>query len=88
MFSFNYQGSNYWIDAVRQCRCHPRTIIKGRLLNRSMKTANVVPRIAVLSQLPHILLFAKHDIAINEEIVFDYGVQRDRLSELQGWMLS
>ncbi|KAH3793940.1 hypothetical protein DPMN_147468 [Dreissena polymorpha] len=88
MFSFNYQGRNYWIDAVRQCRCHPKTRIKGRLLNHSMKTANVVPRIVLLNQLPHILFFAKQDIAISEEILFDYGVQRDRLSELQDWMLS
>lgn len=62
------------------CECHPSQDTVGRRMNHSRKNPNVKP-VHCKMKFPDgerdIILFqATKDIAINTELVFDYGVKR------------
>ena len=60
----------YSVDATEE------TGLYGRLLNHSKKKANIVPRVILIDELPVVIMVAKRDICVGEELVYDYG---DRL---------
>ena len=50
---------------------------KGRLLNHSRTAANVVTKLVEVDEQPYLCLVAARDIAIGEQLEYDYG-ERDR----------
>lgn len=72
MYYFKHNNQQYCIDA---------TIYTGnfrRLLNHSRK-CNLVTKVVVIKQRPHLVMFAKVDIETGEELTHDYG-DRTKLS--------
>ncbi|RVE63434.1 hypothetical protein OJAV_G00136240 [Oryzias javanicus] len=81
-FFFKCGKEDLCIDATNTpCLCHPDQETFGRLINYSKKRPNVRPA-ATLMNFPegqrYVLFFrAMRDLAVNEELLFDYGVRRD-----------
>ena len=86
MLQFQCESKKYWIYAVVPCKCTSNKKVKGQMLNNSRKTPNVIPRVKIIQERAHVLLYAKRDIAKNEELVFDYGAYKDPYSTQQPWM--
>ncbi|KAJ6635247.1 Histone-lysine N-methyltransferase PR-Set7 [Pseudolycoriella hygida] len=66
LFYFKHSGHNYCIDATKE------SDELGRLLNHS-RNGNLKPKTFVYRNRPHIVLLAKQDIQIGEELSYDYG---------------
>ncbi|XP_077357112.1 uncharacterized protein LOC144004069 [Festucalex cinctus] len=68
------------IDAESpRCECHPEKDTFGRRINHSRKRANLKPQHCELKgkRVKHVILFkASKDIAVDQELLFDYGVNR------------
>lgn len=81
-FFFKFGNQDLCVDAASpSCHCHPNEETFGRLINHSKKRPNVRPA-ATLMRFPegerHVIFFrAIRDLAVNEELLFDYGVRRD-----------
>jgi hypothetical protein len=73
-------GSPLCIDAQKfPCDCHPDKETFGRRMNHSRRRNNVRPQSISLNcpdgPRESVLFFALRDIAINEELLWDYGVR-------------
>ncbi|XP_051809492.1 uncharacterized protein LOC110945292 isoform X2 [Acanthochromis polyacanthus] len=80
-FYKNGAGEKFCIDAhLDKCPCHPDRETFGRLINHSRKRPNIRPRLFSLkfeSGERDVLLFmALRDIKAGEELLFNYGVNR------------
>lgn len=58
----------------------------GRLLNHSRKNANVKPQLVVVDGLPYIAFTATRDVAVGEELLFDYGERRPEQLAMFPWL--
>lgn len=82
VFFFKDGNEDLCVDAGNaSCPCHPDMETFGRLINHSKKRPNVRP-VACRMDFPEgarIVIFfrAMRDLAVNEELLFDYGVSRD-----------
>ncbi len=82
LFFFKGKGGEpLCIDAQKfPCDCHPDKDTFGRRMNHSRRRNNVRPRRVSLNcpEGPRecVLFFALRDIAVNEELLWDYGVRR------------
>ncbi|XP_053475697.1 uncharacterized protein LOC128604579 [Ictalurus furcatus] len=82
MFFFeNMNGQAMCIDAHSPCcECHPDRQTFGRLIKHSRKCCNLRPRAYTLQNGVDIIIFlATKNIKENEELLFDYGVERRSL---------
>ncbi|CAM4652612.1 unnamed protein product [Leuciscus chuanchicus] len=75
-------GSPLCIDAQKfPCDCHPDKETSERRINHSRRRNNVRPQRVSLNcsngPKESVLFFALRDIAINEELLWDYGVRRE-----------
>lgn len=86
MYQFENESKTFWIDGVVPCDCHPNKKLKGRMLNCDRKTPNVIPRIKIIHERPHILFYARRDIQKNKELLFNYGRFKDPYSAQHAWM--
>lgn len=74
-------GTKLCLDAQTfPCECHPAKDTFGRRMNHSCKAFNVKPVVFRLN-LPDgakdsVLFLATRDIAVNDELCWDYGVRR------------
>ncbi|XP_055038962.2 uncharacterized protein [Misgurnus anguillicaudatus] len=83
-FMFFYENSkdqHMCIDAhSAYCECHPDKETFGRLINHSRKRANLQPRSYTVEsdgkERDVILFIASRNIDVNEELLFDYGMQK------------
>lgn len=50
---------------------------KGRLLNHSRNSANVVTKLLEVDDKPYLCLIAARDISVGEQLEYDYG-ERDK----------
>ena len=58
----------------------------GRLINHRKKNANLIPRTFIVNNSPKVVFIAATDIAIGDELFFDYGERRaDVVKELK-WL--
>ncbi|XP_072563150.1 uncharacterized protein [Paramormyrops kingsleyae] len=65
------------IDARdERCQCHPGRDTFGRLIGHSGKRANLRSRLYSLDDRDILLFLASRDIAVDEELQFDYGVKK------------
>ncbi|XP_053531061.1 N-lysine methyltransferase KMT5A-A-like [Ictalurus punctatus] len=77
-FFENMNGQAMCSDAHSPCcECHPDRQTFGRLINHSRKRCNLRPRAYTLQNGVDIIIFlATKNINENEELLFDYGVER------------
>ncbi|XP_020285286.1 histone-lysine N-methyltransferase pr-set7 [Pseudomyrmex gracilis] len=66
MYYFQHRNQQYCVDATAESNK------LGRLVNHS-RNGNLVTRIVEVCSMPHLVLTAKEDISIGEEITYDYG---------------
>ncbi|XP_013105955.2 histone-lysine N-methyltransferase PR-Set7 isoform X1 [Stomoxys calcitrans] len=66
MYYFKHNNQQYCIDATED------TGKLGRLVNHS-RNGNLMTKIVVVKQKPHLVLIAKDDIEAGEELCYDYG---------------
>ncbi|XP_075149780.1 SET domain containing 8 [Haematobia irritans] len=66
MYYFKHKNQQYCIDATED------TGKLGRLVNHS-RNGNLMTKIVVVKQKPHLVLIAKDDIEAGEELCYDYG---------------
>lgn len=66
MYYFKHRNQQYCIDATAE------TGKFGRLVNHS-RTGNLITKIVVVKNRPHLVLIAKDDIQPGEELTYDYG---------------
>ncbi|XP_050330019.1 histone-lysine N-methyltransferase PR-Set7 isoform X1 [Bactrocera neohumeralis] len=66
MYYFRHQNQQYCIDATAD------TGKLGRLVNHS-RNGNLITKVVVVKQRPHLILVAKDDIEPGEELTYDYG---------------
>ena len=91
-FYKNKKGQSMCIDAhLDSCVCHPEMQTFGRLLNHSASNANAKPKYFSMEidgeERDVILFFATRTLLVNEEILFDYGVNRCSFGG-EGWQLA
>ncbi len=82
MYYFNHGGSKYCIDATAD------TGRLGRFFNHSKKNPNCFTKVVEVQDGqelgPRLVLLAKRDISIGEELVFDYNDQKN--SKVYTWL--
>ncbi|EDV91501.1 GH17478 [Drosophila grimshawi] len=66
MYYFKHKNQQYCIDATID------TGKLGRLINHS-RNGNLMTKVVVIKQRPHLVLLAKDDIEAGEELTYDYG---------------
>ncbi|XP_064551150.1 histone-lysine N-methyltransferase Set8 [Drosophila montana] len=66
MYYFKHKNQQYCIDATID------TGKFGRLINHS-RNGNLMTKVVVIKQRPHLVLLAKDDIEPGEELTYDYG---------------
>ncbi|XP_067612925.1 histone-lysine N-methyltransferase Set8-like [Eurosta solidaginis] len=66
MYYFKHKNQQYCIDATED------TGELGRLVNHS-RNGNLITKVVVVKQRPHLILLAKDDIEPGEELTYDYG---------------
>ncbi|KAM7364413.1 SET domain containing 8 isoform 1-T4 [Cochliomyia hominivorax] len=66
MYYFKHKNQQYCIDATED------TGKLGRLVNHS-RNGNLMTKVVVVKQKPHLVLIAKDDIVPGEELCYDYG---------------
>lgn len=81
-FFTNKKGEKMCIDAKSEtCDCHPGMQTIGRLINHSKKKANIKPKYFSVEidgeQRDVILFLATRTLMVNEEVLFDYGVNKN-----------
>lgn len=80
MYYFVHKGTKWCIDATIESGK------LGRLLNHSCKIANCATRIIEVDDLPRLVIYAKHDIPKDNELLYDYG-DRGKISlEAHPWL--
>lgn len=75
-FYTDSHGQAARIDAHEQCECHPDQVTFGRLIRHGTKKRNLRPRLFVAEGKDVILFLAARDIQINEELKYNYGVNK------------
>ncbi|KAJ8957938.1 hypothetical protein NQ318_001936 [Aromia moschata] len=79
MYYFKYNGQQYCIDATAE------TSRLGRLVNHS-RNGNLLTRTIILDGKPRLVLIAKEDIKMGEEILYDYGDRSKESLKHHPWL--
>ncbi|VDN42624.1 unnamed protein product, partial [Gongylonema pulchrum] len=67
MYFFKFKNKQYCVDATDE------TSDKGRLINHSVLRPNLKTKVVELKGTKHLILVAKRDIEVGEELLYDYG---------------
>ncbi|VDK87504.1 unnamed protein product [Litomosoides sigmodontis] len=82
MYFFKYQNKQYCVDATDE------TPYKGRLINHSVIRPNLKTKVIELNGSKHLILIAKRDIDIGEELLYDYGDRTPCTVVENPWLLN
>ncbi|CAG9538053.1 unnamed protein product [Cercopithifilaria johnstoni] len=82
MYFFKYQNKQYCVDATDE------TPYKGRLINHSVVRPNLKTKVIELNGSKHLILIAKRDIDIGEELLYDYGDRTPCTVAENPWLLN
>ncbi|VDO33979.1 Protein set-1, putative [Brugia malayi] len=82
MYFFKYQNKQYCVDATDE------TPYKGRLINHSVIRPNLKTKVIELNGSKHLILIAKRDIDIGEELLYDYGDRTPCTVAENPWLLN
>lgn len=79
MYYFKHNNQQYCIDAT------PESDRLGRLINHS-RNGNLVTKTLFLDGIPRLILIAKENIAIGEELLYDYGDRSKEALKNYPWL--
>lgn len=80
MYYFEYQSKRFCVDATAE------TGRLGRLVNHSRRRPNCKTKVLGINGLPRLILIASRNIAIGEEILYDYGDRSKASLEAYPWL--
>lgn len=80
MFYFKHEEKRYCIDGT------PESTGPGRLINHSRRDANLQPKLTIIRGRPHIVFFAKKEIRIGDELLYDYGDRTKESLSFFSWL--
>lgn len=80
MFHFKKNEIQYCVDATAE------TGRMGRLINHSMQSPNLQPKVVMLGGTPRLILVSNKKIAIGEELLFDYGDRNKEHIKMFPWL--
>lgn len=80
MYYFKHKGKQYCIDATSESGRY------GRLVNHSRITPNCVTKVVMVSEVPRLILVAKHSISPGEELLYDYGDRSKESLKAHPWL--
>jgi histone-lysine N-methyltransferase SETD8 len=83
MFYFKYLKQKLCIDSTFENNIFSSY---GRLISHSMKDSNIKPKLIICNEKPTIFFFARKNIAIGEELTFDYGEKSKTAISLNPWL--
>ena len=67
MYFFEHKGKPFCVDATEESGRY------GRLVNHSLKYSNCSTKVFTFQDVPRLVLVAKHDLEVGEELLYDYG---------------
>jgi len=82
MLFFTYNGALHCVDATAE----DRALGPGRLMNHSRSAPNLTLRRVMVQGAPRMSLVALHRIEAGEELVWDYGEEREDVLEAAPWL--
>ncbi|XP_057314569.1 N-lysine methyltransferase KMT5A-B-like isoform X2 [Hydractinia symbiolongicarpus] len=80
MYFFDYKNKKYCVDATKESGKI------GRLLNHSKTQSNVCTKLFPIGETPHLILVASKEIALDEELLYDYGDRSKSAIESHPWL--
>eukprot|EP00057_Strongylocentrotus_purpuratus_P034929 XP_797080.1 PREDICTED: N-lysine methyltransferase SETD8 isoform X1 [Strongylocentrotus purpuratus] len=80
MYYFEHRNKSYCVDATQESGR------VGRLLNHS-RQGNCCTKLVDIGGRPHLILVAKRDIAVNEELLYDYGDRNKDTIQSHPWLV-
>jgi len=80
MYYFIHKGTKWCIDATIESGK------LGRLLNHSCKVPNCATKIIEVNDLPRLVIYAKQEIAPDNELLYDYGDRGKVSLEAHPWL--
>ncbi|XP_067014797.2 histone-lysine N-methyltransferase Set8 [Anabrus simplex] len=81
MYYFRHKNNQYCVDATAESGR------LGRLVNHS-RNGNLLTKTVVIKNEPHLVLIAKEDIRVGEEVTYDYGDRSKESIRYHPWLLS
>ncbi|KAF7636915.1 Histone-lysine N-methyltransferase [Meloidogyne graminicola] len=81
MYYFKHRGTVYCVDATQE------TKYKGRLINHSILRPNLRTRVIDFGESFYLILVARRDIEIGEELLYDYGERRADVISKNPWLI-
>nr|ALJ75659.1 SETD8 [Schmidtea mediterranea] len=80
MFYFRFKDNKYCVDATKESGK------LGRLLNHSKLNPNCYVKVISINDSPRLAIFAKREIEIGEELLYDYGDRDRETLEANPWL--
>lgn len=77
---FKAKDKNWCVDATQESER------KGRLVNHSKKNPNLIARVHLHKGFPRVILTALCDIAVGQELLYDYGERRKDVLKDHSWL--
>ncbi|KHN79023.1 putative histone-lysine N-methyltransferase set-1 [Toxocara canis] len=82
MYYFKHNNKHFCVDATEE------TPYKGRLINHSILRPNLKTKVVELKGTHHLVLVAKRDIDVGEELLYDYGDRSPLTVANNPWLLN
>lgn len=82
MYYFTHKSVNYCVDATAESGR------LGRLINHSRTKNNCHMRVTEIKDRPYLMLIASRDIAVGEELLYDYGDRNKESLSSHPWLKS
>ncbi|XP_070571746.1 N-lysine methyltransferase KMT5A-like [Ptychodera flava] len=82
IYYFSFNNKTYCIDATAESGR------LGRLINHSKTEANCVTKKIAINDKPYLILVAKRDIKVDEELLYDYGDRSKTSLAAHPWLSS
>lgn len=80
MFFFEHRAKKWCVDATEE------TEYKGRLVNHSLRNANLKARVVDIGRSHHLILVACRNVEIGEELLYDYGDRSSNVCDMNPWL--
>jgi histone-lysine N-methyltransferase SETD8 len=79
---FVYGWKDFSVDATKE------SPYLGRLVNHSARKPNLKTKIVEIKSIPHLVLVAKRQIDVGEELCYDYGDRTREAIENNPWLVN
>ncbi|OQR68483.1 N-lysine methyltransferase SETD8-like [Tropilaelaps mercedesae] len=80
MYYFQHENANHCVDATLE------SDRLGRLINHSIRSANLKTKSATIGGIPRLVFVAKRDIRAGEELLYDYGDRSKESLQSHPWL--